>query len=83
MEDITYNPQKEYKWEPEQQIVLTGQQFGYINAVLNNLLKSPEAQRAVDLLNAVGLVQQIIKTEVEAGNFKEVQAEEVPAHEMD
>jgi len=71
-----FDQNKSYQWAPEQAVTINGQQFGIINNFLRTYLSSPEAQTVLQALNAQTAVSQILKQEVEAGNFTEVNQEE-------
>lgn len=76
-----FDQNKTYQWQESQPVVITGKQFGIINNFLRTYLSSPEAQTTLQALNAQSVMSQILKQEVEAGNFTEVA--ETVEHQID
>lgn len=63
----TYDPTKTYKWEPNAEFTLNGQEYGFI---YNSLLsKKRELLRDLDILN---VLESKLRTAVENGSAHEL-----------
>lgn len=67
-----FDPTKNYKWAPNQEIVIDGLLFSSMLNTLNMELSTPEAQRVLHKKRVFDELSQVVIREVEAGNFKEV-----------
>ena len=67
----TFDPQKQYKWENDDKITLTGSQFGGFVNVIQALAQTEIYQfsKAIDALGRV--MSDVVKENVESGLFKE------------
>ena len=70
-ESIKYDPQKKYRWNKDDEFVLTGNEFGTILNALRGILGSPEAQRIIALERANIAIEEVMGRSVELGVVKE------------
>lgn len=68
---ITFDPQKSYKWEPTDKVVLTGEVFGALLSTIRSIDNTELSMmfKAVNSLNNV--LHQVVKENVESGLFQE------------
>lgn len=66
-----YDPTKSYKWDPEDIIELTGQQFGVIVSMLEVDISTPGGAPINMKIRAYDVITSIIKMGVEAGLITE------------
>ena len=71
-----YNPQSNYQWQPEDIFPLKGIELHLLKKILDSLIASPEAQRAIAAYEGLKLVDGLIKEGVETGKIIEVPQEE-------
>lgn len=71
-EPIKYDPSKKYTWTPNDQFVLTGEQFGLILNSLRGIISTPEAGKILLAAEANNSLEQVLAQAVEAGVVKEV-----------
>lgn len=72
---ITFDPQKPYEWKEEDQVVLSGKEF---SALINTIkhLNNTEISMVFKAIHSLdGLLNNVVKTNVESGLFKESSAE--------
>ena len=74
-EKIKYDPNKRYTWKPEDQFVLTGEQFGLMLNSLRGILSTQEAGKILLADKANDELEAVIAKAVEAGVVKEVPEE--------
>lgn len=70
-----FDPKKNYKWEADQKITITGEVFGVVMGLLRKELSSPEAQEVFTKQGVYNYLMDVVRTEVNAGNFKEIEEE--------
>lgn len=63
----TYDPNKKYRWEPESQFLLSGDEFGVILNSLRAILNTPEAQRILLVERASKLIDNSLARAIELG----------------
>jgi hypothetical protein len=68
---LSYDPKKAYKWEPSDQITITGSEFGVLLNSIRAVLNTPEAQRILTIERANLAIESVIKRSVESGIVKE------------
>lgn len=68
---FTFDPKKNYKWEPEDRFILTGIEFGMITAALRGFTKDPEFQKYAAIARALEVTNNILISAVEEGVAKE------------
>jgi hypothetical protein len=74
-EKIKYDPNKKYTWKPEDQFVLTGDQFGLMLNSLRGILSTKEAGKILLADRANDELEAVIAKAVEAGVVKEIPEE--------
>lgn len=74
-EKITYDPTKRYTWTPQDEFVLTGEQFGIILNSLRGIISTPEAAKILVAAQANDSLELVLARAVEAGVAKEVPEE--------
>lgn len=74
-EKITYDPTKRYTWTPQDEFVLTGEQFGMILNSLRGIISTPEAAKILVAAQANDSLEAVLARAVEAGVAKEVPEE--------
>lgn len=82
MEKVQYSSEKSYRWNPEDQMTITGMELNIIQNALSTLFNSnmPDPQKHVLLHEAFRASTEVIKRSVEGGIIKEVPNE--PQAEM-
>lgn len=70
---MSYDPQKNYTWLPDDKIEITGSQFGMILNTFRSILASPLASMMRNLELANTAVEEIMAKQVENGVIKEIQ----------
>lgn len=68
---LKYDPNKKYRWEPESQFLLSGEEFGVILNSLRAILNTPEAQRILLVERASKLIDNSLARAVEIGIVQE------------
>lgn len=71
-----FNPQASYKWSPDEIFPLKGGELHVLKQILNALVDTPEAQRAIAAYEALRLVDNIIKEGVESEKIHEAKPQE-------
>ena len=66
-----FDPTKQYRWEKEQAVTITGEQFGAMQAAVSLFLNQPAYIAAMQANQAL---LQILTKEVAEGNFIEVES---------
>lgn len=66
-----YDPTKNYRWEPETQFLVSGNDFGLILNSVRNVLLSPEAQAILRLEQAAKALENSLARAIEIGLVKE------------
>ena len=72
---ITYDPSKRYTWTPNDEFVLTGEQFGLILNSLRGVISTPEAAKILIAAQANDSLEAVLARAVEAGVAKEAPEE--------
>lgn len=67
----SYDPNKRYRWTPEDQFVLSGNEFGVLLNALRAILHTPEAQRILLADKANEIIEATLAKAVETGVVKE------------
>lgn len=67
----TYDPAKNYAWEPEDKFVLTGLEISNINRALMAAASTPEFQKSITVYNGLLSFQKFFQSAVEEGLIKE------------
>ena len=67
VKDITYDPNKKYKWTPTDEINLSGAEFGILINSLRSILGTVEAQQILLAKEANNVVENILARNVESG----------------
>lgn len=75
MQEELFDPQKSYKWEENQNVVISGSLFGLVLNLLTAEVTKPETQIALRKAEALQQMQNVVRTEVNAGRFREVPQE--------
>jgi hypothetical protein len=68
-----YDPNKRYRWTPEDQFVMSGSDFGILLNALRSLLATPEAQRILLADKANDVVESTLAKAVASGVVKEAE----------
>ena len=76
----SYDPNKKYKWTPEDPFIFSGNEFGVLLNALRAILSTPDAQRVLLADKANEIVENALARAVEAGVVKE--AEEEPKNSL-
>jgi len=71
----SYDPNKKYKWTPEDPFIFSGNEFGVLLNALRAILSTPDAQRVLLADKANEIVENALARAVENGVVKE--AEEI------
>lgn len=69
----SYDPNKKYGWTPEDQFVMSGQEFGIVLNALRSVLNTQEAARILLANEANKAVEGVLAKSVEAGIVKEIE----------
>lgn len=72
----SYDPNKKYKWTPEDPFMFSGNEFGVLLNALRAILSTPDAQRVLLADKANEIVENALARAVEAGVVKEAEEEE-------
>ena len=67
----TYDPNKKYVWTPQDQFVLSGEEFGIVLNALRAVLNTKEAARILIANQANNAVEAVLAKNVENGVVKE------------
>ncbi len=70
---IKFDPNKNYKWNPDDVFYLKGSDFGLILNTLREIVTSPEAQRIYAAQKACRALDTSLMAAVEAGICKETE----------
>jgi hypothetical protein len=71
-ENQKYDPSKKYTWTPQDEFVITGEQFGLILNSLRSVISTPEASRILLGVEANDTLEKVMARAVESGVVKEV-----------
>lgn len=71
----SYDPNKKYGWSPEDQFVMSGQEFGIVLNALRAVLNTQEAAKILIANEANKAVEGVLAKGVEAGFVKEMAEE--------
>lgn len=69
----SYDPNKKYRWTPEDPFILSGNEFGVLLNALRAVLSTPDAQRVLLADKANEIVENALARAVENGVVKEAQ----------
>jgi hypothetical protein len=72
-EKVTYDPNKKYRWQPSDNMVISGSEFGLLLNSLRAIMGTPEAQQILLANEANKIVENILSRNVENGIIKESQ----------
>jgi hypothetical protein len=73
---VSYDPNKRYRWTPEDQFVVSGSEFGVLLNALRAILHTPEAQRILLADKANEIIEATLAKAVESGIVKEADEED-------
>lgn len=68
-----YDPNKKYGWTPDDQFVMSGQEFGIVLNALRAVLNTQEASKILLANEANKAVEAVLAKGVEAGMVKEIE----------
>ena len=68
-----YDPNKRYRWSPEDQFSMSGSEFGVLLNALRAILHTPEAQRIILADKANDIIEATLAKAVESGVVKEAE----------
>lgn len=71
----SYDPNKKYGWTPDDQFVMSGQEFGIVLNALRAVLNTQEAAKILLANEANKAVEGVLAKGVEAGIVKEITEE--------
>ena len=71
MEKQEFDLNKNYTWDENSQVTLTGKQYGFIRHFVNMVIGSPEAQRVMLGMEIAGFLQGILEEGIKQGWVKE------------
>ena len=77
-----YDPNKKYKWTPEDTFTLTGAEFGLFLNTVRSYLSSEEAARFQLMVQANQVIEKVMVSGVEADIIKEVIEEEFSSKDL-
>lgn len=75
---MEYNPNKNYKWTPEDEFKFNGDEFGRILHSFRSVLNTQEAQNIIMINEANKVMEAKMKEYVEKGVIKEQTEEQQP-----
>jgi len=67
-----YDPSKKYSWTPEDQFILSGEQFGTVLNAVRAIMGSPEALRIMAISKANDAIEAIMVNAVKEGTVLEI-----------
>ena len=67
----SYDPNKKYRWTPEDKFEMSGSEFGVLLNALRAILHTPESQRILLADKANEIIETTLAKAVEAGVVKE------------
>jgi len=67
-----YDPSKKYSWTPQDEFVLSGEQFGNILNAVRAIMGSPEALRIMAISKANDAIEAIMVNAVKEGTVLEI-----------
>lgn len=67
-----YDPSKKYSWTPEDQFILSGEQFGTVLNAVRAIMGSPEALRIMAISKANDAIEAIMINAVKEGTVLEI-----------
>jgi hypothetical protein len=68
----TYNPTKNYTWNPDAKFVISGQDLGLILNTLRGVLATQEATNAIMAYEANKRIEDLVAKSVEDGSIYEI-----------
>jgi hypothetical protein len=74
---MSYDPSKPYVWAPDEQFVLTGQEFAAMLNAIRGILNLPEAPAILLADKANTAMDSIMAKSLEAGKIKPMGAEAI------
>lgn len=69
----TYDPNKKYGWTPEDQFVMSGNEFGIVLNALRAVLNTQEAARILLANQANTAIEGVLARGVQSGIVKEIE----------
>ena len=78
----SYDPNKKYRWTPEDPFIFSGNEFGVLLNALRAILSTPDAQRVLLADKANEIVENALARAVEAGVVKDAEEEESPKNSL-
>lgn len=72
---ITFDPNKKYTWNPNDEFVLSGGEFGLILNTLRAILNTEEAAKVLLAVRANDVIEGLLAKSVETGIAREVETE--------
>jgi hypothetical protein len=79
----TYDPSKNYTWQPDAKFVIEGREFGLILNILRGILSTQEATTAILAYEANQKIENIIAAAVAEGKVTEAVQQQPPMPVMD
>jgi len=73
-----YDPNKQYKWEPEDTFEITGKEFGLLLNTVRGILSTQEAAHLRLVLQCNDAIEALMKKSVEEGKVVEIPPGEMP-----
>lgn len=68
---VQYDPNKAYKWEPDQTFTITGKEFALLLNTLRSVISTPEAQNVLIADKAHSVLEKLLISGVEDGSIEE------------
>jgi hypothetical protein len=77
----TYDPTKNYTWNPETKFVISGQDLGLILNTFRGILATQEATNAIMAYEANKRIESLVAKSVEDGSIYEIENGPMPVQE--
>lgn len=68
---MTYNPNKNYGWNPDEQFTISGRDFGLILNTIRAILSTEQAQQILLAARANDVIEKMMAKNVEEGKIVE------------
>lgn len=72
-----FNPNAEYKWNPNEEFTITGQEYGILRLLVRNVMECDEVGRVVYGMEVDKILGKIYKDGIESGKITEVPEEKL------
>ena len=68
---MSYNPNNQYSWKPDEEFIITGREFGLILNTIRSILSTEQAQQILLAARTADVLEKMMAEYVESGKVVE------------